>query len=716
MKKLYSNVVLLTLSLLVISGVFQTSVVNAAVGGAFDDFEFTTIKQDSVSFETRADTPPTDGTLHYLILREGQNLSDGSAAAGTNYPDFLDEADVVANAEKLNLEGFSELKFAEDLISGQSEIGSTIDGLIAGTDYTLHVVEREESAIPQEDRPEITEAIIKDIPYNESDQYLITANSSGSGFIVQNDEMGNKYFKDTNTTSDNTKLVLNTNTSAGDSQDNKITIEFDNTNATGEEWLLTIENDDVSIEHLPKADFIAAEDGVFHFSTDGFPAMNTQISGDDPGVTISGNSYVDPTWRYIRGVRSGQINGTLRARFEGDIEFVAGQRDAITLRDPDGSNHVDSVSVQGDELIVKYGPLEPETEYVLDIPDGTLAAQGNGSYNVDTDNIIFYTEQKARVMSTYFSPSLQRFDHERSPFRRGTEYAIPGLYGLNAAGVGVNQALVVQFENSVAELNPDKISVKTNPIQPDLDYEPVINEKDPSQLFINFDTSHPDRLLEYGTIYEVVIEPGAVKDEFGGSVYAENSKITADFKTADGFENVFLNQTAQDLNREILQNSSHNIAIDVPDVYIQELETIHYRDGLVPNEEVAPNLTNIDIDAHNSVETIEIVTDRGVRENITRGNNEKFSTIYAGLDADISDIKVTAFDQHGKVLERRSFRLQGAPGSEFVNNYVPEITNVFGTTLSLYELLSNPDLMQQILEQIPVSELNRIGVFYPYDL
>jgi hypothetical protein len=459
------------------------------------------------------------------------------------------------------------------------------------------------------------------------------------------------------------------------------------------------------------------------FNTNPFPKV-TEFEIEDSGEHIDKKDSLS----VIKGVTSNR-EGELKVYFDldsaSDVKLVNSGKNIQLLEMSTKENFIDSCEIKNKTLIIHYKPLRENQEYVL-IVDGNEVRRDDsgipGIFNVTSQpglsSVAFYTEKRPTVVNAFFNPGNDNMNFDSSPFYMANTnpiYQIPDLIGVNKIGVGVNQALVLSFDDRI-EAAADilsKISIDRSPYHSDLRYNVEVSENG-MDLLITFDTDHPDRMLNFNTKYTVTIGSGAIKDIYGGE-HSENEEIKIIFKTVDGFNNAFLQSSAQDLNNGIFRDySTHNIAVKVPKVYIKQLETIHYRNGLVPDEQVAPNLTNIDIEADEDVYYMKIVTNRGIRPKVYRGANDKFSVAFAGLNADISTIEVYAYDSYGKILERRSFKLQGAPGSEFKNDYVPEISPIFGKTVSFYDLMKDPTSLQQIIEQIPLSELDRIGVFYPY--
>ncbi len=729
---------------------FITNIGNpASVSGAVETLEdditsvkFTDINQNSATLELESNNTKEADSLYYLITDSTKPVEDYFNDKHSFYSSSSQN-----NGEELEqivVDPYNDLysnfttDVDTDIITGKTAInsGSTItlnfnNKIKPNTNYQLYLVAGYNP--PGTAEPQIVDGSIGEhmlLSYdgtNASDEDVFSVDSSSDSFVADK-------------TSDDKIHIYN---GSIDPANEVLTLDIPvNEYKEGDQWVIE-KNDDTDYDVIPKphAEFVdtkevavnpamtntsSIDNGEIRFSTDSFTDIKDGFGydNDKTGFYVTGTpSTIQTEWNYTRGVLSGNI-GDATIKFENNISLTNSGEDIKildTLTNEDYATGTPTVT-NGDELTIDFKPLKPNREYFVHIPDGAVATRTNdyglGEFNSDVfDRLIFYTEKKPSVVSAYFSPGSDHFDPDSSPFRMSASdeiYRIPELIGVNKIGVGVNQALVVQFDDKISNLNTGKVSVTTNPVNPDLNYSAEINEDNPTELLITFDTSHPDRLLEYNTKYTITIESGALKDRYGGGVFSENDKMIFKFKTADGFNNAFMRKTAQELNSGILETPSENIAIDIPKVYIQQLETIHYRDGLISDERTAPNLTNIKIDAEEDVEKISVVTDRGVRPNLTRGAGGQFSTTFAGLNADVTDIELTAYDAYGKVLERRSFRLQGAPGSEFKNDYVPEITDNFGEIVSLYELMKDPEIMEDVLEQIPVSELDRIGVFQPY--
>lgn len=458
-----------------------------------------------------------------------------------------------------------------------------------------------------------------------------------------------------------------------------------------------------------------------NFSTNEFPRMQ--------GFSV-GNG--ESEGELVRGVQA-FVGGQARIKFTQNISFVnhlsnlnngiltlgSSGSNRIQVRDTNGNNVAANARIEtGNTLRVDFTSLQPNQRYTITVQPDTLFRQNStGVYNTQL-SYIFYTEKKPNLISASFEPGGHSFNHERSVFNYNNPnriYHIDELIGVNKIGVGVNQAIVLQFDDYI-QVGPriNEVRVESSPLRPDLRYEVEINPDDRSQLLITFDTDDPDKMLHQNTTYTVTIPAGALIDRYGGATVAQSDQFQFKFRTVSGFLSTFINTTANQLNQTLFrQYNANNIAIKIPKLYIRELETIHYRQGLIPDERVAPNLTNVAITADEDVATIRLETNTEIPRTLTRGANNRFTATFAGLNADITEMRVVAYDYYGKLLEDRSFRLKGGAGAEFQNDYVPQITNSFGRTISLYELMRNQQILRDVLEQIPVSELDRIGVFAP---
>ena len=79
-----------------------------------------------------------------------------------------------------------------------------------------------------------------------------------------------------------------------------------------------------------------------------------------------------------------------------------------------------------------------------------------------------------------------------------------------------------------------------------------------------------------------------------------------------------------------------------------------------------------------------------------------------------NEFSLRAYDEYGRFLEQRKFKLRVKdPKEDFIiNDYLPEPTEEFGQIYSLYDLMADPELLNAIIERIPVSQLDSLGITY----
>lgn len=756
-------------SLIVIIGIFSTMFApNSALAAGprgdgdlsdeFTDFRLENINSSQVdlSFDTVQSTDGIDsGQLYYVLLESQDDISSlfKSSAVLNGLDDlFPEEEYAVSNPELfLNTASGDVLRTGsiDELQGGVTNEEINLQGLPENLNYKLYVA----AANPKMDAPDFNDVTETPVP-NLADKYikveLIDDTSGSREFKVS---YGDSSESETLTENGGGDLIVNFGYSSGFDKDGSgysYTLGISNgvDINEGDSWILqydengalmTNETDVIKVpktQYLeqtadnPEGNLFQGNDGILRFSTDPFPSLLPGAGNSGDGFSVE-NAPTNQSFEYLRGVHS-NVRGSVQLRFDNDIAITAKGREEIQILDSEGNDYRyyeatgDGVTESGSVMEIEYQALAPDKQYYVSIPSGSLATElgsnGLGQFNLGNEfnKIIFYTEKKPEIVSTFFNPGNDTFDHNFSPFSLNPSddiYRIPDLVGVNKIGVGVNQQLVMKFQDKIVlNGNPtSKLRISSSGDNRNLVATAKVNENRPNELIITVEHGNDNRdLLRPDVIYDLVIEPGIVKDHYGGSSFSESDTIEVSFKTADGFKNAFLDKSSYELNSGLLQTPSHNIAIDVPKVYIRNVETIHYRQGLAPDAQVAPNITNVDVEADPDVAYLTVTTNQDERSMLERGANGKFTATFAGLSSNVTQLEITAYDVNENELVTRIFRLQGAPGSEFKNDYVPEITDVFGKRISLYELMQQPDLMRQVLEQIPVSELDRIGVLDPF--
>ncbi len=413
----------------------------------------------------------------------------------------------------------------------------------------------------------------------------------------------------------------------------------------------------------------------------------------------------------------------IEVTFAGEILFLGQGRDNIVVNASvpgrQTTDIYDSVNTEigSSKLIIRFqGLLQPDSTYTVFIPAGTVDVAGIGGNSAISWT--FYTERKPSYSLITFEPGSESIDPRTSPFGDApTQYLIPELSGVSRIGVDTQQSMVINFVHPIEICVEDlsgRISIVGNPFHRPL-IDAHIHPTDESQLVIKFITTDIYRYLNPSTIYTLNIPANVLQDQDGGGEYSKNEAIIVKFKTADGFKRTLLDGSVTSINQLFNNYGPRNIAIKVPKVYIEKVETVHRYQGLVPEGQIAPNLTNIDIYADDDVEYIRIETNRGIRDNLRRADG-RFTAGFAGLSADVSNITIYAYDEYYKLLEHKSFKL-GATGNgtDYIkNNYIPPISAHFGRDFPLYDFMYDPVILEQILKHVPVSQLDRLGLFYPF--
>lgn len=204
------------------------------------------------------------------------------------------------------------------------------------------------------------------------------------------------------------------------------------------------------------------------------------------------------------------------------------------------------------------------------------------------------------------------------------------------------------------------------------------------------------------------------------------------YEVLPGFESIFVKSSTELINNKILKhNAAIDVAIHVPKMYLTEIKTTHRYKGIAdqtnPNLE-SHSLTNIDVltDPEASRLTVSVNDeDQYARDLDYRADTKGFSMGIAGLEALIcetegvctgsaKDFHLTAFNSYGKVLSKRNFKIKVVnPSKDFiVSNYLKKPDKIFGQQTTLLALMNDPKLLESIVTQIPVTELDRLGVTY----
>lgn len=229
--------------------------------------------------------------------------------------------------------------------------------------------------------------------------------------------------------------------------------------------------------------------------------------------------------------------------------------------------------------------------------------------------------------------------------------------------------------------------------------------------------------------YKVVIEKDAKLH------FDQLTKYELPFKLHEilpGFESVFIKTTQQVINENVLKNNAPmDIAVHVPKLYLTGITTTHRYKGIA-------DLPNPNLESH-SLTNMDVLTDPEARRLTVSVNDEEqyardldyrpaiggFTLGQAGLEALVcegqnvctgtaKDFHLTAFNEHGKVLTNRNFkvRVTNKTSGFTVSDYLTKPDKIFGQQTTLRELMQDPKLLNTIVSRIPVTELDTLGLIY----
>jgi len=240
---------------------------------------------------------------------------------------------------------------------------------------------------------------------------------------------------------------------------------------------------------------------------------------------------------------------------------------------------------------------------------------------------------------------------------------------------------------------------------------------DKKKLVVKFKKLHR---LDYTEIldYELVIPPKTLHK----NQIREHRLPFKIYEVTPGFKDTIIKTDSEVLNEEVFRwNAPRDINIYVPEIYIREIESIHRQEGRI-SEDDPPALTNIDIRTHEDVNRIQAglskdgedydYLDLSYREDID-GFTVGQADLKEGMEK-YDELKLSAFDGNEKFLEECKFRIKVEKEEDdfFYDRYIESIPDVFGETYRLYDLMEDPELLEEVITQIPVSKLNTLGVSY----
>ena len=234
---------------------------------------------------------------------------------------------------------------------------------------------------------------------------------------------------------------------------------------------------------------------------------------------------------------------------------------------------------------------------------------------------------------------------------------------------------------------------------------------------------HKSKALDY----EVVIEKDAKLHFDQLEDYHLPFKL---YEVLPGFESVFIHTSAETMNENILKknNSYRDITVYVPKMYLTGIETLHRYKGVADPSVESHSMTNMDVQADQEARrlTVSVNDEEQYARDLTyRTDVGGFTMGQAGLEALVcqgqagctgtaKDFHLTAFNDYGKVLTNRNFkvRVTNQTSGFKVNDYIAKPDKIFGQSTSVYNLMQDPKLLQTIASQIPVTELDTLGVMY----
>jgi hypothetical protein len=445
----------------------------------------------------------------------------------------------------------------------------------------------------------------------------------------------------------------------------------------------------------------------------------------EPEVAFLGRNPAPNATGVARGI------GTITVKFRYPIQFVGNEHyHNILVQDSLGSIVTANTGAAIAEIVndnlgratvlrIPIKELRPDMTYTVEIPLGSLIYQG-GVHSHPVISWSFTTEKRPVPETFSFEPSGLAFKIGEFPlgppnFTAGT---FPSLANVERHGVGVNQTVVIAFNDDIVPgpIGLNLITISGSPSDPGINTVPSIEG---NRLIIRLERANATfetNILRYGTIYTITIPAGTIGDARGGNL--NNDLLRFRFETFHNFDSTIVQGSIVELNNIMRRHPPRNIAVVVPQKYLLEVQTIHHVRGLVPMPQGATNtqqnLTNIDIIAHADVHAIRIDTHRGFRM-LSRNKNGIFTTGYAGLEADgLSEITMYALDRYGKLLEKKLMKLE-VEGTNPLKVYNFRIAANLVGTHSLYNLMANSTLLNGILQHFPVSQLRNIGVYFPFD-
>ncbi|WP_077214971.1 hypothetical protein [Bacillus dakarensis] len=273
-------------------------------------------------------------------------------------------------------------------------------------------------------------------------------------------------------------------------------------------------------------------------------------------------------------------------------------------------------------------------------------------------------------------------------------------------------AAPVNIIKSIGKVGTDQLTITFKNLEL-IDYAGILDY----QLVINKETLRFDQLEDYVIPFQI-------------------------YDILPGFKSTFIDTDADILNEHVyMNNANRDIFVHVPKIFISSIETIHHYEGILPedsneDDDISkdpisetdvenPALTNIDVYADEEATRLKVAfgdsPNLHSRDLLRRADMDGFSMGQAGID-DITnrqsesetEFSLRAFNDDGRFLEERRFKLRVKdPDDDFIiSDYLPEPTDEFGESYSLYDLMADPEMLENIVSRIPVSQLDSLGVTY----
>lgn len=273
---------------------------------------------------------------------------------------------------------------------------------------------------------------------------------------------------------------------------------------------------------------------------------------------------------------------------------------------------------------------------------------------------------------------------------------------------------IVMGENVYVQHGDEKINI----------LKPIQIEED--TVMISFKNIEYLNLMDPNLDYELVIERSANLHFDQTKTYRFPFKL---YEVLPGFESVFIKSSAEVVNRNILKNNSYrDVYVHVPKMYLTGIETIHRYKGLVDPDIESHSMTNMDVFADPDTSRLKVSVndeEQYARDLAYNTAVKGFSIGQAGLEALVCETEnncegsaknfnLRAFDKYGKLLSTRNFKVRVLnPVDGFkVNDYIAKPDKIFGQRTTVYDLMSDPKMLQAIASQMPVTELDTLGIVY----